>query len=72
MKTLLLPALLLLGCSAPPRGFEERLVATLPIGAAARQFKFSRDGAVEAYILDEAGKDHLILHGRRGSPLDKI
>ena len=47
-------------------------MSTLPIGAVARQFKFSRDGAVEAYILDEAGKDHLILHGRRGSPLDKI
>ena len=63
---------LLLGCAAPPRFLEEHRICTIPSGAVARGFKFSRDGRIAAFILHESGKDRVVIGDRRGTPLDQV
>ena len=72
MRKVVIHTLLVLGCGAPSLTFEERRLDTIPENAKAREFAFSRDGRIAAYILDEGGKDRLIVGGRRGDPLDKL
>lgn len=72
MRKVLIHTLLVLGCGAPSQIFEERRHDTIPENAKARGFAFSRDGRIAAYILDEGGRDRLIVGGLRGEALDKI
>ena len=73
MRTLLALGVLALGCGSPAQdAFEDRRVAILPAEGKARAFTFSRDGRVVAYVLDVAGKDHLVVGSSRGTPFDKM
>ena len=73
MRTLLLPILLLVGCTTPRPSFHNALLDTIPEGMAARDFRFGRDGTVAAYIrFDNRGNDRVVLNPLVGKPLKLI
>jgi len=73
MRTFLIPALLLLGCAAPARSFEERLLDTIPEGFTGRSYRFSREGRVVAYVrLRGTEEDRVVVNRIAGKPLSLI
>jgi hypothetical protein len=73
MRTFLLGLVVAMGCaSAREVPFEERLFETLPEGALARSFRFSRDGRHLAYVRSSAGVDQVVIDGAAGKPLSLI
>lgn len=64
--------LLLCGCVTPDLFPRDRLLATIPDGAKASDFKFSRDGRVVAYILKRGGEYRVVWKGQEGKSYDAL
>jgi hypothetical protein len=68
-----LTLLLLLGCSAPPTGFEERLLDTIPDVLRVRSWRFTRDGRRAAYVrFDGSDRDCVVVNRIAGKTLSLI